>query len=218
MNKLHVSKQQLRGLLMVAAKQDVRFYLNGILIDFDTKRLVATDGHIMMFFRPDDMQGEGSFIISRDQVDSIVKLGGAGKKTFEPQIEITCTDDKITTSYMGTEISGGPVDGKFPECDRVVPEKFSGVPSQIQGSLYGLAEKALQLCAGDSVDKYAYVHVAHNGAKSEKSIDGAAVAFMPTFDRAFLVVMPFRPDEKLKYQVGCADRAKEIVATFGVKS
>lgn len=33
MNKLHVSKQQLRGLLMTAAKQDVRFYLNGILIE-----------------------------------------------------------------------------------------------------------------------------------------------------------------------------------------
>jgi DNA polymerase III sliding clamp (beta) subunit (PCNA family) len=49
MSTINLSLSQLRAALLIAAKQDVRYYLNGVYVECDSirTRVVATNGHMM---------------------------------------------------------------------------------------------------------------------------------------------------------------------------
>lgn len=193
MNSVTVSKRQIMALLKTAAKSDVRYYLNGVFVDFDDGVMVSTDGHFMLVFRPETMSGKGTFIIPRDLLESIIKVVGNGRISYDANIEIICDSKRINISASGAEMSGETIDGKFPAYDRVVPLTFSGAPSQIQTHLYTAAGEALKFCAGDSVGRKEYPVIAHNGPKGKSKSNGAAVMYLHGYMRAFVVIMPFRP-------------------------
>ena len=109
-----------KNLLLAAAKNDIRYYLNGICFDFKGKNIVATDGHRLHAYNSDSLPAidADSITMSRDAIE-LALLSKADT------IEIYKYLDFVYISTSGPEgkILSKPIDGKFPNYNRVMPVK-----------------------------------------------------------------------------------------------
>jgi DNA polymerase-3 subunit beta len=98
-------KEQLQALLLFAAKNDVRYYLNGIYAD-PAGYLVATDGHRMLYIKT----GEPGLdvIIPREAAEAAVKMAKKGQEI------------PLTKTSIG-QVTYTTVDGKYPDWRRAIP-------------------------------------------------------------------------------------------------
>jgi len=123
--KVQVEQGQLKklfGMVQYAmAQQDIRYYLNGVLLVIDGAylKLIATDGHRLAFTsaKLDKEYPKREIILPRKTVSELVKLlvDSEEKITFdlaEKQVKITFSDIVLTSKV---------IDGKFPDYERVVP-------------------------------------------------------------------------------------------------
>ena len=133
--RLEISKESFRHLLektaFAMANQDVRYYLNGLLLDMDGKRLiaVATDGHRLAKVEATmslEVSEHRQIILPRKTVLEITRLLGGGVKDAEILVDVSektfraFLDDAVITSKL--------VDGRYPEYERVIPhhiDKFA---------------------------------------------------------------------------------------------
>ena len=124
-----IKQSQLKAMLNLAAKQDIRFYLCGVFVEFNqqTTRLVATCGHKMGLLNhpSEDNQGAGSLIIPREVIENLPKTG-----KFDPELTITKFDGNATGWTIvipgGTQIVFQQIEGNFPDYRRVCNFKTSG--------------------------------------------------------------------------------------------
>ena len=106
-----MNKKQLKAILNFAAKEDVRYYLNGILVDFDNRLVVASDGAmIVVHSGVENLHGEGSVIIPRFAVETALKKGFFGDCHITP----------TTINYLPFT----PINAKYPDYQRVIPTSF----------------------------------------------------------------------------------------------
>ena len=168
----------IKALLTVAAKSDVRFYLNAICIDVresDTT-LVATDGTILLAVPvvPIEPMPAGQWILDRDHAELI-----KGKECM-----IVVEDGKIKISGKNGLLPFAPVDGKFPDWRLVMPKESSGEMAQFNPELIARIGKAFDLLGA----KFPTIH--HNGKNGAKvSSDCEALGIimpMARCDREFL--------------------------------
>lgn len=123
--KVQMEQGQLKKLFSMVqyamAQQDVRYYLNGVLLVIDGAylKLIATDGHRLAFTstKLDKEYPKREIILPRKTVSELVKLlvDSEEKITFdlaEKQVKITFSDIVLTSKV---------IDGKFPDYERVVP-------------------------------------------------------------------------------------------------
>ena len=114
--------QTIRSTAFSMAQQDVRFYLNGMLMEIGQERLccVATDGHRLAYSEstteasPDEPIRA---IVPRKSVNELTKLLGSslGEVTLslsENYLKIIIQDVILTTKL---------IDGRFPDYNRVIP-------------------------------------------------------------------------------------------------
>lgn len=104
------------------AQQDVRYYLNGMLLELkqDTLKLVATDGHrlaLSEYINTLNISSSKQIIIPRKGVMEMARLLASGEdsaviKISQNHIRIE-TSDLVFTSKL--------IDGKFPDYNRVIP-------------------------------------------------------------------------------------------------
>lgn len=175
----------LAALLLIAPKQDVRYYLRGVMVD-TTGRVpvaMATDGHRMLVVRlsglPDDMP-RGCFIFPREMLASVKPI--KVKRDVLPfELRMVGTECSIRGATTAT---GTLVDGRVLDWRRVVPEKASGVVSQYNGDYLGDFSQVARLLAGSNAP---HAVISHNG-------DGAAHVNFPANPEAFGVLMPMRTD------------------------
>ncbi len=102
------------------AQQDVRYYLNGMLLETDGKtlRTVATDGHRLALCEmdlPSPMTGQ-QVIIPRKGVLELQRLLGT-----EGDVEITIGSNHIRAQIGDVRFTSKLIDGRFPEYSRVIP-------------------------------------------------------------------------------------------------
>ena len=103
------------------AQQDVRYYLNGVLIE--TKggvvRAVATDGHRLSLCEvglENSNTPEQQVIVPRKGVLELQRLlGGTGDLTIE------LGDNHIRVELSGIRFTSKLIDGRFPDYERVIP-------------------------------------------------------------------------------------------------
>lgn len=125
-----IKQSQLKAMLNLAAKQDIRFYLCGVFVEFNqqTTRLVATCGHKLgvLNHSSDDNQGAGSLIISREVIENLPKA----TRSFDPELTIIKFDGNATGWTIvipgGTQIVFQQIEGNFPDYRRVCNFKTSG--------------------------------------------------------------------------------------------
>lgn len=176
--KLKISKLLLEGALMFQAKNDVRYYLNGICFMPDG-RVAATDGHRAFIANKHDNKITDNVIVS---------VSKSPLKRYSYAVLDTKT--KMVTYHDELDVMVGSgicelIDGKFPDIDRVIP-KQTAPAEQIGFNAKYLAdvEKLAKLFS----PKYEGVRFELNGNTS------AAVANVsaPTGETAKVIVMPMR--------------------------
>lgn len=127
---LTITQKDLRKLLeqthFCMAQQDVRYYLNGLLLEVSGKKIrgVATDGHRMAISElrlEKDNPGERQIIVPRKGVQEMLRLLGDTEDSVELQFGINHlrarTSDFVFTSKL--------IDGRYPDYNKVVPGKQS---------------------------------------------------------------------------------------------
>ncbi len=122
-----IPQQDLKELIerthFAMAQQDVRYYLNGLMLELDKGllRAVATDGHrLAMCEVPAELKdGDGQqVIVPRKGIQELLRLLDTGETAAQVQIgsnhiQITLPDMRFTSKL---------VDGRFPDYQRVLPK------------------------------------------------------------------------------------------------
>lgn len=185
--KVNIKPETLKALLIVAAKSDIRYYLNGILLDVTpiATTLVATDGHrLLAVLVPDDDVTDavpGEYIIPRDVIES-VKPCKAGRNSFP--LELTIQGGRFTLTGV-TTATGALVDGRFPDWRRVMPATATGETAQFNGHYMADFHTVAGLLTDSKTPMAPIVH--HNGTGS------ALVTRLG--ENALGVIMPVRYDD-----------------------
>ena len=107
------------------AQQDVRYYLNGMLLETGGNHLraVATDGHRLALCQAElagDRLDEQQVIVPRKGVLELQRLlSGDG------DLNIELGSNHIRIQLDGIRFTSKLIDGRFPEYDRVIPKESS---------------------------------------------------------------------------------------------
>ena len=132
------------------AQQDVRYYLNGMLLEAGGKHLraVATDGHRLALYEA-EIDGaaldEQQVIVPRKGVLELQRLlDGDGT------LNIELGANHVRIQLKGIRFTSKLIDGRFPEYDRVIPKESSNELKADKASL----RSALQRTAILSNEKY----------------------------------------------------------------
>jgi DNA polymerase-3 subunit beta len=137
------------------AQQDVRYYLNGMLLEHDGKwlRTVATDGHRLALCEMElaAKTTTQQVIVPRKGVLELQRLlgdeGSVSVQVGTNHVRITLGDIRFTSKL---------IDGRFPEYGRVIPT----APSLIVRADRELLRRALQRTAILSNEKYRGIRLA----------------------------------------------------------
>ena len=133
------------------AQQDVRYYLNGLLLETSAKSLrsVATDGHRLALCDVDLPEGAKpgqQVIVPRKGVLELQRILGA-----EDQIlEVAIGSNHVRVQIGDIRFTSKLIDGRFPEYSRVIPANPPRVVSAVRDDL----RHALQRAAILSNEKY----------------------------------------------------------------
>jgi len=123
--KFALSQKALRRLLGLVqyamAQQDIRYYLNGLLVVVEGSqlKLVATDGHRLAYASLEigGKLARQEVIVPRKTVIELVKL--LADSDDEVKIELAAT--QASFSFGSIELVTKLIDGKFPDYTRVIP-------------------------------------------------------------------------------------------------
>ena len=107
------------------AQQDVRFYLNGLLLEVSPNKLVSvgTDGHRLAKSKitiEKSNINEASYILPRKAVQEIQRIINDQGET-----KITFSDNRAVFEFGSTTLVTKLIDGSFPDYTRVIPEDTS---------------------------------------------------------------------------------------------
>ncbi len=132
------------------AQQDVRYYLNGLLLETEKKRLraVATDGHRLALSEVELLGAatrDEQLIVPRKGVLELSRLlDGDG------EVQLALGANHIRVQLEGIRLTSKLIDGRFPEYARVVPNQ----PKNVIKADRNLFRQALQRTAILSNEKY----------------------------------------------------------------
>ena len=120
--------RRLLGLVQYAmAQQDIRYYLNGLLMLVEERELkvVATDGHRLAYaaLKLDSELPRQEVIVPRKTVLELSKLLADSDEPVK--IELSAT--QAAFSFGSVELVSKLVDGKFPDYTRVIPTQHKNV-------------------------------------------------------------------------------------------
>jgi len=160
----HVAQSKLRELLartaFSMAQQDVRYYLNGLLLETGEQQLraVATDGHRLALCDLGGAFGSNGIqqvIVPRKGVLELQRLLVNGDK--EATVEFGT--NHIRVSFDGIRFTSKLIDGRFPEYERVVPKGGDKILTATRKDLH----EALSRAAILSNEKYRGVRLQLSG-------------------------------------------------------
>lgn len=136
------------------AQQDVRYYLNGLLLETQesTLRAVATDGHRLALCEMTlaEPMRAGQVIIPRKAILELQRILGT-----EGQIELSIGTNHVRAQIGDIRFTSKLIDGRFPEYGRVIPEN----PPKVAQADRELLRQALHRTAILSNEKYRGIRV-----------------------------------------------------------
>jgi DNA polymerase III subunit beta len=131
------------------AQQDIRYYLNGLLlvIDQESLKAVATDGHRLAFSAVKAGDQGVEIAISGDRQEVIIPR----KAVLELQRLLSETDDQVVIEFASNqarfrfnqiELLSKLIEGKFPDYQRVIPTGHSKIISLDREVFLGSLQRA----------------------------------------------------------------------------
>lgn len=156
---LSVSQGEFRRLIdkthFSMAQQDVRYYLNGLLLETEesTLRAVATDGHRLALCEVSltEPAGAGQVIVPRKAVLELQRILGT-----DGTIELAIGTNHVRAQIGDIRFTSKLIDGRFPEYGRVIPDD----PPKVAQADRELLRQALQRTAILANEKYRGIRVA----------------------------------------------------------
>lgn len=129
--RLSVSQKQMKRLLALVqysmAQQDIRYYLNGLLlvVKGNEIRVVATDGHRLAYASEilPDSPAPIEVIIPRKTVLELSRQ----LSDNDNSLEIALTPTQARFNFGSIELVSKLIDGKFPDYERVIPQNHGKV-------------------------------------------------------------------------------------------
>ncbi|MGW8367915.1 MAG: DNA polymerase III subunit beta [Gammaproteobacteria bacterium] len=130
-HSLEVAQSDLRWLIdktqFSMAQQDVRYYLNGLLLETEGKtlRAVATDGHRLALAEIELGAAAGrdeQVIVPRKGVHELSRLIDA-----EGTLSVVLGSNHVRVDCDGVRLTSKLIDGRFPDYQRVIPAKAPNV-------------------------------------------------------------------------------------------
>ncbi len=135
-----ISQSALKAMLdstsFAMAQQDVRYYLNGLLVEVsaDYLRVVATDGH-RLAMHTERMKIAGAtktqVIVPRKGILELSRLLSDG----DEGVSLVIGSNHIRARTRDFTFTSKLVDGKFPDYDRVLPKGGDKVLTAVRGDL-----------------------------------------------------------------------------------
>ena len=124
--KISIKQSELKKLLLSVqysmAQQDVRYYLNGVLLVIDNNiiKTVATDGHRLAY---NSCLINASFekqevILPRKAVLELSKL----LNDTDENVDLEISSQQVKLVFSNTILVSKIIDGKFPDYERVIPK------------------------------------------------------------------------------------------------
>jgi len=115
-------KHLLKQVEFAMAQQDIRYYLNGLLLEVNQDKLnvVGTDGHRLSFTSTTLKQTyqKTEVIIPRKTVLELVKL----LNDSDDEVTIDIAQGQINFTFGEIKLISKVIDGKFPDYNRVIPQ------------------------------------------------------------------------------------------------
>ena len=106
------------------AQQDIRYYLNGLLLVVDGKNViaVATDGHRLAFCQVEVEQEfpRQEVIIPRKTILELQRL----LEDKEDLVQLDIANNQVKLTFADIELISKLVEGKFPDFNRVIPKGY----------------------------------------------------------------------------------------------
>ncbi len=105
------------------AQQDVRYYLNGLMLEIDKNRVcaVATDGHRLAWCQAEaavDVPQAQQIIIPRKGVSELARL----LEDSDTEVSLRMSTNHIRVSLPRVTFTSKLIDGRFPDYQRVMPQ------------------------------------------------------------------------------------------------
>ena len=114
------------------SNQDVRYYLNGLLLELrkDILRFVATDGHRLAMR---EAPLENSTLNLKNSAEALLQIIIPRKSVLElarlldnsgnEEVTLNVNQNQLTVIKAGMQLTSTLIDGKFPDYEKVIPEE-----------------------------------------------------------------------------------------------
>ncbi|HLV78099.1 MAG TPA: DNA polymerase III subunit beta [Marinobacter sp.] len=145
--RLELPQKELRRMLdataFAMAQQDVRYYLNGLLLEVASNhvRAVATDGHRLAMAHTDMDTGCPDLrqvIVPRKGVLELARLLGDG----DAPVTLVIGDNHLRATVGAYTFTSKLIEGKFPDYNRVIPRGGDKVVLADRASLKNTLQRA----------------------------------------------------------------------------
>jgi hypothetical protein len=149
---IKIKTASLAAACLISAKKDIRYYLNGVQIlvrEDGAVHVRATDGNCCF----DDLMPEPSALAP---FELIIPLESAKliAKSKLPEVEIVMANDG---RYECAAVLFTPVEGKFPDCDRILParnESFDDKAAHYNPDILQVCQAAMRIATGKKAAIY----------------------------------------------------------------
>ncbi len=125
------------------AQQDIRYYLNGVLIVVEGNliKLIATDGHRLAYTsaKLDSEHTKREVILSRKTINELFKL----LTDSEDKVKLALAEKQAKITFGDITLTSKVIDGKFPDYDRVIPNYSNHLTLDRQTILQALQRAAI---------------------------------------------------------------------------
>ncbi|MGX2038634.1 DNA polymerase III subunit beta [Methylocaldum sp. MU1018] len=121
-------RRALEKTVFAMAQQDVRYYLNGLLLDLSGQmlRAVSSDGHRLAFFEQ-PLEGDSGesrqIIVPRKGVLELNRLLGDG----EDPVTVQIAPNNLRVDLGAVSFAAKLIEGRFPDYQRVMPRELTRV-------------------------------------------------------------------------------------------
>lgn len=194
--KFSIQRKSIRAMLHLAAKKDIRYYLQGVNVVRDNRGtyLEATDGHVLGRLLIDGIKSDTKLNVVLP-TEALTKLKGTKKQSEEwlhfdvNGLSVECIDSQSTTRFSAH-------DARFPDADRVIPLVFKDEDVKPATFNPDLLVRFVDV-SEDLYGKRQIPHVLQRGTQS-------AIVSFPKFDDSFIgVIMPMREDGTASVPAWC---------------
>lgn len=115
--KMTLLGKHIKSLLKAIPKYNIRYYLNGLYVNFDLKEIVVTNGHILVLLEnleELDLDGTGEVIIPRKVIEAATSVCDLKAPVKITNSEFSIGD--LTIRYQ-------PIEYKFPDIRHIFPKE-----------------------------------------------------------------------------------------------